>query len=127
VGYDLSVVPQNRWEDEDGAGHASRSSGSFHLDASRVMISQSGLKTGGGTEQMVHVTSSRRSRGDEAEDGQVDTTGYIRLFYSNFTVFIVLGHKDSLVISFSIIRTPRAGRDVSIQPSLFHLLAIVAF
>jgi hypothetical protein len=27
AGYDLSITPQNRQEDEDGAGHASRSSG----------------------------------------------------------------------------------------------------
>jgi hypothetical protein len=27
VGYDLSVAPQNRREDKDGTGHASRSSG----------------------------------------------------------------------------------------------------
>jgi hypothetical protein len=49
---------------------------------------------------MVHVESSRRSCGDEAKDGRVDATGYIRLFYPNFAVFVVLGHKGSLVISF---------------------------
>jgi hypothetical protein len=27
VGYGLLVAPQNRWEDEDSAGHMSRSSG----------------------------------------------------------------------------------------------------
>jgi hypothetical protein len=27
VGYGLSVVQQNRWENEDGIGHTSRSSG----------------------------------------------------------------------------------------------------
>jgi hypothetical protein len=47
--------------------------------------------------------------GDEAEDGRVDAMGCIRLFYPNFTVFIVLGHKDSLVISFPINRTLRVG------------------
>jgi hypothetical protein len=57
--------------------------------------------------QMVHVASLQRSCGDEAEDERVDATGYIRLFYPNFTVFIVLGHKGSLVISFSINRTPK--------------------
>jgi hypothetical protein len=62
VGYDLSVAPQNRWEDEDGVGHASRSSGLLHLEASRVRIFQSGLETGGGTTQMVHVASSQRLR-----------------------------------------------------------------
>jgi hypothetical protein len=40
----LSVAPQNRWR-EDTAGHASRSSGLLHLEASRARISQSGLKT----------------------------------------------------------------------------------
>jgi hypothetical protein len=50
---------------------------------------------------MVHVASSRRSCGDEAEDGLVDATGCIRLSYPNFAVFYVLGHKSSLVINFS--------------------------
>jgi hypothetical protein len=49
VGYDLSVAPQNRREDEDGAGHTSRSSGLVHLEVSRARVSQSSLKTGGGT------------------------------------------------------------------------------
>jgi hypothetical protein len=73
---------------------------------------------------MVHVASSRRSRGDEAEDGRVDATGYIRLFYPNFFVFIVLGHKGSLVICFPIIRTPTASGEASIQPSLSHPFAL---
>jgi hypothetical protein len=50
----------------------------------------------------MYVASSWRSRGDEAKDGWVDATGCIRLFYPNFTVFIVLGYKCSLVISFPI-------------------------
>jgi hypothetical protein len=58
---------------------------------------------------MVHVTSSWRSRGDEAEDEQIDATGCIGLFNPNFAIFIVLSHKSSLVISFSINRTPRVG------------------
>jgi hypothetical protein len=51
---------------------------------------------------MVHVASSQRSRGHEAEDGWVDVMGCIRLFYPNFAIFIVLGHKGHLVISFLI-------------------------
>jgi hypothetical protein len=58
---------------------------------------------------MVHVASSRSSRGDEFKDRRVDATGSIGLFYPNFAVFIVLGHKGSLVISFSINMTPRVG------------------
>jgi hypothetical protein len=36
-------------EDEDGAGHTSRSSGLLRVEASRARVSQSGLKTSGGT------------------------------------------------------------------------------
>jgi hypothetical protein len=45
--------------------------------------------------------------------------------YPNFVVFIVLGHKGSLVISFPINRIPRDGGEVSTQSSLS--LAIVTF
>jgi hypothetical protein len=69
VGYGLSVVPQNQWEDEDGVRHASRSSGSLHLEASRARVSQYGLNTGRGGAWMVHVASLWRSCRDEAEDG----------------------------------------------------------
>jgi hypothetical protein len=62
---------------------------------------------------MVHMASSQRSCEDEVEDGRVDATCCIRLFYPNFAIFIVLGHKGSLVISFPINRTPRAGGEVS--------------
>jgi hypothetical protein len=58
---------------------------------------------------MVHVASSWRSCGDEAKDGWVDATDCIGPFYPNFAVFIVLGHKDSLVINFPINRTLRVG------------------
>jgi hypothetical protein len=38
VGYGLSVVPQNQWEDEDNAGHALRSSSLLCLEASRARV-----------------------------------------------------------------------------------------
>jgi hypothetical protein len=76
---------------------------------------------------MVHVTSSRRSCGDEVEDGWIDATGCIRLFYPNFAVFVVLDHKSSLVINFPINRTPRVGGEARIQPFLSHSLVIVTF
>jgi hypothetical protein len=31
VTFGLSAAPQNRWEDEDGAGHASRSSSMLYM------------------------------------------------------------------------------------------------
>jgi hypothetical protein len=40
VCYGLSVAPQNRREDEDGAGHVSGSSGLLHLEASRARVSE---------------------------------------------------------------------------------------
>jgi hypothetical protein len=76
---------------------------------------------------MVHVASSQRSHGDEAKDERIDATGCIRLFYPKFVIFVVLGHKGSLLISFSINKTSRAGGEVSTLSSLFHPLAIVAF
>jgi hypothetical protein len=44
----LSVAPQNQWEDEDGTGHTSKSSGLLRVEASRARVSQSDLKTDGG-------------------------------------------------------------------------------
>jgi hypothetical protein len=86
VGYGLLVAPQNRRKDEDGAGHALRSSDFLHLEASRASVFQSSLKTGKYAMWMVHVTSSQRSHGDEAEDGRVDAMGCIGLFYPNFVI-----------------------------------------
>jgi hypothetical protein len=50
---------------------------------------------------MVHVASSWRLRGDEVKGRRVDAMGCIGLFCSNFAIFVVLGHKGSLVINFS--------------------------
>jgi hypothetical protein len=47
VGFSLSVASQNRQREVD-AGHASRSSGFFHVEANLARVFQSGLKTGGG-------------------------------------------------------------------------------
>jgi hypothetical protein len=46
--FDLSVAPQNRWR-EVGMGHTSRSSDLIGVEANLARVSQSGLKTGGGT------------------------------------------------------------------------------
>jgi hypothetical protein len=46
---------------------------------------------------VVHVASSQRSHKDEAEDGQVDATGYIGPFYPYFVVFVVLSPRSILV------------------------------
>jgi hypothetical protein len=75
VGYGLSVVPQNRWEDGDSVGHVSRSSSLLRLDTSRARVSQSSLNTGGDAAQMVHVTSSRKLHGSEAKDDRSDGVG----------------------------------------------------
>jgi hypothetical protein len=40
--------------------------------------------------QVVHVTSSRRSRGVEVENGRVDTTGCVGPFYLKIAVFLCI-------------------------------------
>jgi hypothetical protein len=52
VGYGLLDAPQNRWEDEDDAGHTSGSSGLLRQEASWARVSLSSLKTGGGAVRM---------------------------------------------------------------------------
>jgi hypothetical protein len=54
-------------------------------------------KPTGGVARMVHVASLWMSRGDEAENERVDAMSCIGLFYTNFAIFFVLGHKGSLV------------------------------
>jgi hypothetical protein len=56
---------------------------------------------------MVNVASSQRLCGDEFEDGWVDAMDCIRLFYLNFVVFFVLGHRGSLVINLSYKYDPK--------------------
>jgi hypothetical protein len=50
-------VPQHRREDEDGVGHASRSSGLLHLEVSQARVSQSSLKSSGGAAQILQLES----------------------------------------------------------------------
>jgi hypothetical protein len=113
-------------------GHTSRSSGLLHLEASRARISQSSLKTGGGVTRMVHVASSRRSRGDEVEDERVDATGCIELFYPNFAVFTVLGPRGISVRKCAIVRcscratTPSKSRvEISVRGEGFDTPGVV--
>jgi hypothetical protein len=71
-------------------GHALRSSGLLRIEASRVRISQSALKTSGGATTggargtIVKVASS------QVEDGRVDATDCVRPWYLNFAIFNVL-------------------------------------
>jgi hypothetical protein len=94
AGFGFSVAPQNQRE-EDGAGHMSRSAGLLRLEASCARFSQSGIKTGGDVKQMVHVASSRRSCGVEAEDSPSDSVGcgavQVRWKYPSLSVVSSLG------------------------------------
>jgi hypothetical protein len=47
--------------------------------------------------RVVHVTSSRRLRRNQLEDGWIDTTGCIRYCYPYFIIFYVLYHRDIVV------------------------------
>jgi hypothetical protein len=82
--------------------HASRSSGLLHMEASRIRIIQSGIKTSGGAAWMVHVASSQRLCRVEAEDARVDAMTCIGPFSPNFAVFYVLGPRGILVFCLSL-------------------------
>jgi hypothetical protein len=97
AGYGLSIAPQNRQEDEDDAGHVSRSSGLFRLEVSQAMVSQFGLKIGRGTMRMVHVESSRKLHQVEAKNGRVDAMGCVGPYYPNFAILYVLCTRGILV------------------------------
>jgi hypothetical protein len=106
VGYGLSVAPQNRREDEDGAGYTLGSSSLLRLEASRARVFQSSLKTGRGSVWMVHVASSWRSHGIEAEDGMFDGVGCGTVeggpIYPSVVVVFILAHMGFLVFYFHI-------------------------
>jgi hypothetical protein len=66
AGFGLLIAPQNQRED-DGVGHASKSSGLLRVEARRVRVSQSGLKTGegvtaGGARGTIAEVTSESSR-----------------------------------------------------------------
>jgi hypothetical protein len=84
-------------EDDDGVGHASRSSGLLHVEANQARVFQSGLKTSGGATEVVHVAPSRRSRKNQVEDGHVDATGHVGPCYPCFIIFFVFGRRGNLV------------------------------
>jgi hypothetical protein len=69
-------------------GHTLRFSGLLRVEVSRARVSQSGLKTGGGVAQMVHVASSWTLHRDQVEDGRVDAMGCIRACYSFFAFLL---------------------------------------
>jgi hypothetical protein len=47
---------------------------------------------------VVHVTSSRRSCGDQVEDGWVNATDCVGPYYAYLSVFFVLGTRGILVM-----------------------------
>jgi hypothetical protein len=100
VGYGLLVAPQNRREDEDGARHASGSSGLLRLEVSSARVFQSSLKTSVCAVWVVHMAPSWRSRGDEAEDRQFDTMGCVRPNYPKVAIFLVLAQRGILIFGF---------------------------
>jgi hypothetical protein len=131
VGYGLSVAQQNQREDEDGVGHASRSSGLLRLDRVRLGFPSFASKLVKERWQVVHLALSWRSSGSEAKDGRFDGIGCdaveVRPNYPSLDVIFLLAHKGILVFGFPRNRTPRIGGEASIQPSLSHPLGIVAF
>jgi hypothetical protein len=93
VGDGLSVVPQNRWEDGVGVGHASRSSSSLHLEASLARVSEFASKLVEARWRVVHVAPSWRLSRDQLEYGLVDVTGSLdpATLTLPFSLYKVLG------------------------------------
>jgi hypothetical protein len=96
VGDGLSVAPQNQWEDY-GVRHVSRSSGLLCLEASRARVSQFASKLVEALWWVVHVASLQRLHQGQVEDGWVDVTGCVVLFYRKIVVFYILGPRGVLV------------------------------
>jgi hypothetical protein len=67
------------------------------VKASRVRISESGIKTVEGVRRVVHVAPSRRLCRRQFEDERVNATGYVGHCHPCFTVFLVLGPRDILI------------------------------
>jgi hypothetical protein len=78
AGFSLSVAPQNRRREVD-VGHASRSSDLLYVEASRIRVSQSYLKTGGGA----------------TAGGAIDCIGP---YYPCFIIFILLDLRGIIVL-----------------------------
>jgi hypothetical protein len=74
---------------------------------------------------MVHVTSSRRLRRDEAKDRWVDATDSIGPCYTYFATFFVLG-RSGIVVFFSLLLVP-INRTLEGWSSLLLLLFSFAF
>jgi hypothetical protein len=85
-------------------GHASRSTGLLRLEASQARVFHSGLKTSGGTTQVVHEASSRRLRRSEVKDGRFDGVGcgavHVGPNYPYFIVVFFLAHMGIFVFWF---------------------------
>jgi hypothetical protein len=79
-------------------GHTSRSSRLLYVEASLTRVSQSGLKTSGGTRRVVHVAPSWRLRRRQVKDERVDAMSCVGPCYPTFTVFNVLGPRGIVVI-----------------------------
>jgi hypothetical protein len=78
-------------------GHMSRSNGLLLLQASRARIFQFASKLAEERRRVLDMTSLRRPREDEVEDGHVHVMGCIKLFYLNFIAFVVQGPMGILI------------------------------
>jgi hypothetical protein len=71
------------------------------------------------------MASSQRSRGDEAKDRWVDATGCIELFYPNFDIFVVSGHKGSLVFLLAYKKDQGGSGLIVTSPSFYFAFLIL--
>jgi hypothetical protein len=86
----------------DCATTPSRSSGTLCVEASEARVSQFGSKLVEVQRQMVHVASSRRSRGVKDKDKRINVVDFVGSFYSKIIVFVMLGLKSIVVFYLGI-------------------------
>jgi hypothetical protein len=91
VGDGLSVAPQNRWEDETARGTHRDPAASFERKQVGIGFSSLASRLAKVQPWVVDVVPSWSLHRDQVEDGWVDATGCIGLFYPKIIIFYVLG------------------------------------
>jgi hypothetical protein len=68
------------------------------MEASQTRVSQSGLKTGGGAMAGGARGTIAKVARSQVEDRRVDVICYVEPCYPCFAIFILLGHRGTVVI-----------------------------
>jgi hypothetical protein len=98
VGFNLSVAPQNRWEDATAWDTRRDLAACFAWKQVWLGFPSLASRLAEAQRWVVDVAPSRRLRQSQVQDGRVDATGCIGPCYPCFAVFILLGPRVIVVI-----------------------------